>query len=237
MKKILLTLFLGATVTLAAGSLQEAKSLYAKGEFLKASNVAAELNTAEGNALAAKALSLHASTQPEKNQDELYSKAETYARAAIKTNAKYAEGYMETARALGRLSQLRGVMTALSQGYGSQIRENLDKCLELDKDHAGAMVAYGVWHSEIVSKGVGWLYGASGDKGLEYFNKAIKLEPKTIIHRVEFARGMVLLDKAKFLPKAIEHLEVAVKLTPNDAAEKLDLVRAQRDLASLKSGK
>jgi tetratricopeptide (TPR) repeat protein len=237
MKKVLLSLLIGASVALAATTLQDAKSLYIKGEFLKASNVAAELKTAEGEAFAAKALSLYASTQPEKNQDELYSKAETYARSAIKLNPRYAEGYMEVVRSLGRLSQLRGVLTALSQGYGNQIRENIEKCLEYDKDHAGAMVAYGVWHSEVVSKGVAWLYGADGNKAIEYFKKAIKLEPKTIIHRVEYARGMVLLDKKKYLSEAVEQLEIAVKLTPNDAAEKLDLARAGRDLADLKSGK
>jgi tetratricopeptide (TPR) repeat protein len=237
MKKILLSLLIGASVALAAGTIQDAKNLYAKGEFLKASTTAAELNTAEGEAFAAKALSLYAATQPEKSQDELYSKAETYARAAIKLNPKYAEGYMEVARALGRLSQLRGVLTALSQGYGNQIRDNIEKCLEYDKDHAGAMIAYGLWHSEIIAKGVAWLYGADSNKAIEYFKKAIKLEPKTIIHRVEYARGLTLLDKKKYLNEAVDQLEVAVGLTPNDAAEKLDLARAERELASLKSGK
>jgi predicted Zn-dependent protease len=63
---------------------------------------------------------------------------------------------------------------------------------------------------------------------------AIKLEADQVIHRVEYARALVLLDRAKYKERAIDLLEGALKLKPSDAAEQLDYARAQRDLAELK---
>ncbi len=226
-----------SSLALAAGTLQDAQNQYNAGDFKAAADSAVALNTAEGFVLAAKSNSIYASTQPENKQEPMYSTSEKYARSAVKLDANNSDAYFEVARALGRLSQLRGILAALTQGLGGQIKDNLEKSLKLDPTNASALVAYGLWHAEIVNKGVAFLYGADAGKGIEYFNRAIKLEPKVIIHRVEFAHGMVLIDKKKYLADAIAQLETAVTLTPRDAAEKLDLERAKRDLADLKAGK
>jgi tetratricopeptide (TPR) repeat protein len=237
MKKPIWILALVSSFALAAGTLQDAQNQYVNGEFKEASDTAAALNTSDGWVLAAKANSIYASTQPTNKQEPMYATSEKYARNAIKLNADTAEGYFEVARALGRLSQLRGVLAALTQGLGNQIKDNLDKALKIDPQYASAMVALGLWHAEIVGKGVAFLYGADGNRGIALFQRAIKLEPKVIIHRVEYARGMTLIDKKKHLAEAITQLETAVTLAPRDAAEKLDLERAKRELADLKAGK
>jgi tetratricopeptide (TPR) repeat protein len=220
-------------VVLAAG-IADVKALYAKGSFKEASDMAATLKTAEGFVWAAKSLSIYAQTRPVSEQDDHYAKAEGYATKAIDLDANNADGYFELARADGRLSQLRGVLASLAQGYGSKIKENLDKAIKLNPKHASAMVALGLWHAEIVNKGVAWLYGADGRQISPLMEAAIKLEPDQVIHRVEYARALVLLDRAKYKERAIDLLEGALKLKPSDAAEQLDYARAQRDLAELK---
>ena len=95
------------------------------------------------------------------------------------------------------------------------------------------MVAYGLWHAEIVAKGVGWVYGANEGASINFFERAITIEPKIIIHRVEYAKGMLLLNRDKYKAAAKSQLELAIKLEPRDAADKLDLERAKRDLAEL----
>ena len=234
MKKTVFALLLASSLALAAGTLQDAQSQYAKGDFAGAVQTAAALNTSDGFALAAKSNSIFASTQADNKQEAIYAQSEKYARSAVSLDANNSEGYFEAARAIGRLSQLRGVMAALTQGLGGQIKENLDKALKLDPQYANALVALGLWHSEIFAKGVAFLYGADPAKGLAAFNRAIKLEPQVIIHRVEFARGLMLIDASKNKNEAIAQLEIAVTLSPRDAAEKLDLERAKRDLAALK---
>ena len=234
MKKTILTLLLTSSLALAAGTLQDAQSQYKNGDFTGAVQTAVALNSSDGFALAAKSNSIFAGTQADSKQEAIYAQSEKYARSAIALDAGNSDGYFETARALGRLSQLRGVLAALTQGLGGQIKENLDKALKLDPQFANALVALGLWHAEIFAKGVAFLYGADPAKGLAAFTRAVKLEPKVIIHRVEFARGLMLIDAGKNRDAAIAQLEVAVTLTPTDAAEKLDLERAKRDLAALK---
>jgi tetratricopeptide (TPR) repeat protein len=125
------------------------------------------------------------------------------------------------------------VLAALTQGLGTKVKENLDKALSLNPKNASAWVALGLWNAEIVAKGVGFLYGADGAKVAPAMEKAIALEPDQIIHRVEYAKALMLLD-AKNKPKAIELLEKAVTLKVNDVAEGFDLERAKKDLAALR---
>jgi tetratricopeptide (TPR) repeat protein len=214
-------------------SLETAKALYAKGEFKAAAELAEDIQTSAAQAFAARANSTYAQELPENKQEAAYAQSEKYARKGVEIDAKNPDAHFEVARALGRLSQLRGVLAALSQGLGSQIRESLENALSSDPKHAESMVAYGLWHAEIVSKGVGWLYGASPEAAINFFERAVKLEPKQIIAKVEYAHGLVLIDKKRYLSKAVNLLEEAIKLKPNDAAEALDLARAKRDLQAL----
>jgi tetratricopeptide (TPR) repeat protein len=223
---------LTASFALAAG-LQDAKDLYAKGEFVKASEMAVAVGGADGLAFAAKANSIYANTRPGAEQEPLYVKSEGLGRQAIKLDAKNDAAYFEVARAIGRLSQLRGVGAALLQGLGTQVKDNLDKALSLNPKNASALVALGLWHAEITAKGVAFLYGADGGKVVPLMDKAVALEPDQIIHRVEYAKALLLLD-AKNKPRAIELLEKAVTLKVNDVAEGFDLERAKKDLAALK---
>ena len=234
MRKLMIVLLVALSGLALAASLQEAKALFVKGDFQEASKMAAGLGTADGFVLAAKANSIYASTRPDKEYDALYSKSEEFARRAIKLDEKGPEGYFELARAIGRLSQARGVAAAILQGLATIVKENLEKTLDLNPKHAGAMVALGLWHVEVSSKGAGWLYGADAGKAPALFEAAIKLEPDTIVHRVEYAKALLTLDKVKNKAKAIELLEAAIKLKTNDAAEALDLERAKKDLAALK---
>ncbi len=235
MKKLLTCCILLFGLAIAQNrSLEAARALYTKGDFKGAALLAQDLETSEAQAFAAKANSVYASTQAENKQEIIYVQSEEYARKAIALNTKNPDAYFEVARALGRLSQLRGIAAALTQGLGTQIREQLENALQLEPKHTNSLVAFGIWHAEISAKGVGWLYGASPEAAIAYFERGSKLEPKLILPKVEYARGLLLLDKKKHLEKAIDLLEQAVKLTPNDAADRLDLARAKRDLEALR---
>ncbi len=230
----LLALALLTVATAQNRSLESAKALYTKGDFKAAVDIAEDIETGEAQAFAAKANSVYASAQAENKQETLYTQSEQYALKAIGLNPKNPDAYFEVARALGRLSQLRGIAAALTQGLGTQIRENLERALELEPKHTNSLVAFGIWHTEISAKGVGWLYGANPEAAITYFERGMKLEPKLILPKVEYARALLMLDKKKYLEKAIDLLEDAVKLTPNDSAERLDLTRAKRDLEALR---
>jgi tetratricopeptide (TPR) repeat protein len=234
MKKwMMVVFFVGLGVALAQ-NLQAASRLFDQGKFEAAATAAVALKTSDGYSLAAKSLYYHAWTLALEKRDEVYGQGEAHARQAIQQNKNNAEGYYELARTLARLSQIRGVLTALSQGYGSQIRENLETAIALERSHAGAISALALWHGVIASRGVGWLYGADGARAMPLCEQALRLEPNVILHRVECASAIMLADENRNKPKAIEWLEFALKLKADMAAEKIDQDRARRNLVEYK---
>ncbi|HEX6827642.1 MAG TPA: hypothetical protein VF104_01550, partial [Burkholderiales bacterium] len=148
----------------------------------------------------------------------------------------HANSHYLLAYCLGRYSQGISVVKALAAGLGTRIRHALERTLELEPRHAEAHMASGTWHAEIVDK-VGGLvggltYGANRDKALQHFRKALELEPRSAIARVEFASGLLLLDRGK-KPEAKKLLGEAVKAKPADAMEWLDAEAAAKRLAEL----
>jgi hypothetical protein len=111
----------------------EARALYAKGAFLEASQLAANAGTAEGFALAARALSQHSGRQSATQQEQLQAQCESYARKAIALDAKYANGHFELAAAIGELGRLRGTGWAFLNGVANVVKDNLEKAISLDR--------------------------------------------------------------------------------------------------------
>jgi tetratricopeptide (TPR) repeat protein len=215
-----------------ADALSEARELYSQGQFLIAAKQFAALNTSSGSALAARAYSIYASTLPEAQREGFYIEAQNQAQRAIVQDNQHANGYFELARATGQLGVLRGIGVALLQGTGSKVRQLLDKTLELQNNHAGAMVALAVWHAEVTARGqlAAVSMGANAEKVEPLFNQALKIAPNNIGFRLEYARAYVALNNR---PKAREQLQIALKLPIKDAEDKLNAERAKVALERL----
>lgn len=139
-----------------------------------------------------------------------YEQAESYAREAIALEPDRSEGYMELARALGRLAQFKGIFESL--GLAGEIRESLDKALELDPQNTGAMHALAVWHLEVP-----WIAGGRVDNTIPLFEQAISIKPSSVQHHVAFAEALLRLKKNE---RAQEMLEAALALEASDFAER-----------------
>lgn len=226
---MVLGLFLG----LAVLAQTEVEELLAQGRYLEAYQQGQRLGSAEGLALAAKAASFYAMYQAkESDRYEWFQKAEAAATGAIKKDPNYPEGYFERARAVGRLSQYKGILQALTEGLAPKVREDLEKTLKLNPKHAGAMVALALWHFEISQKGwlVAQIYGADAGQVEPLFKKAVALEPEVIIHRVEYAKVLAAWGRKE---EARKQLEVALSLPAKTAADRYDQERARQELAKL----
>ncbi|GIW24855.1 hypothetical protein [Meiothermus sp.] len=201
-----------------------------EGKFQEAYEAGLRLGSAEGLTLAAKAASYFAGyLAKDSEKADWFGRAEAAARRAIQADTDYAEAYFELARAQGRLSQYRGILESL--GLAGSIKENLDKTLRLNPRHAGAKVALALWHHSLISKNVGWLYGANGNVILPLFNEAIQLEPQTIIHKVELAGVLAAQGKKE---DARKQYEAALAIAPKTAADRFDLERARQEMAALR---
>jgi tetratricopeptide (TPR) repeat protein len=215
-----------------ADALSEARELYSQGQFLNAAKLFATLNTSAGSALAARAYSIYASTLPEAKRETYYIEAESQASRAINQDSQNANAYFELARATGQLGVLRGIGMAILQGTGTKIRQLLDKTLELQNNHAGAMVALAVWHAEVSARGslAAISMGADTQRIEPLFKEALKLAPNNIGFRIEYARAYIAMNNRE---KAREQLHIALKLPVKDAEDKLNNERAKAALERL----
>ncbi|EYB67892.1 hypothetical protein DEIPH_ctg031orf0033 [Deinococcus phoenicis] len=225
-----MTLALAVAVTAVAQSQQAAQSLYDQGKWQEAATAAAALNTSAGFALAAEATTAGAGLSADAQKKPLFEKAQGYARQAIALDKNNADAYFELARAQGRLAQYSGILNSLN--LAGDMKKNLDQAIRLRPNMAGAYVALGLWHANLVSKGgaATFLTGAKKAQIVPNFEKAIALEPNVAVHRIEYANALLLQgNKAG----AAAQLQKAVSLPADTFWEKRDLEAAKAQLAKL----
>ena len=232
--KLLIGLVFVFGVAFAAASLEDARALFSKGQFAESAKIAASLETSDGYALAARALFEFSGSQAKDSRLSILEQAERYAQKALTLDPKNADAYFELGATAGQIGYLRGAAYAFTSGVAVTVRENFEKAIALNPKHVSAMIALGMWHAEIVSRGVGFLYGGKLEKVFSLFETALQIAPKQIHLRVNYAKAMLILDNQKYHDAAKAQLEIAVKLEAIDYLDKRALESAKDALAALK---
>jgi hypothetical protein len=232
--KILVTLLFVLGLALAANSLEDAKTLFNNGKFSEAAKVALTLESSAGYAFASRSLFEYSNQQPQDSRLSILEQAEKYAQKAVKLDAQNPDAYFELGSTTGQIGVLRGAAYAFASGVAVVSRENFEKALALNAKHVQAMIALGSWHAEVVSRGVGFLYGGKLEKVFSLFDSAVSIGPKSITIRLYYAKALLKLDAQKYRSQAKTQLELAVKLEAETYLEKRALENAKAMLADLK---
>jgi tetratricopeptide (TPR) repeat protein len=206
-------------------------ALFHSGEFQRAFETGLRAGI-EGVTVANKAACIYANYLESREKDRLVLFLEAAERArelAIQQPAN-PNAWFWQAYALGRYSQGISVARALAQGLGKRVKEALERTIELQPQHADAHIALGTFHAEVIDK-VGSLiggmtYGARKETGLKMFADALAMNPESAMAKLEYARGLVMLEGQPDHPEATRLYQQAAAITPMDAKERLD-----RDLA------
>ncbi len=167
----------------------------------------------------ARSLNLLAELEPKEKQLELYERASTSAKRCIELDSAIAEGHFQLARALGKIALFKGVFK--SAGLAKQVKKEAEKALALDPRHDGAMHLLGRWHREVAQKpkflrapmGLG---AADKKVGLEYFERAIELNPELINHHLEYGISLYDLDRNDLAIKEFERCLELIPARPHD---------------------
>lgn len=215
----------------------EAWALFHNGEFQKATEAGVAAGGA-GITCANKATCIYANylEKKEKTRLDLFKEAAQRAEAQARQEPANANAWYWQAYALGRYSQAISVAKALAQGYGTRVKEALEKTISLQPRHADAHVALAAFHAEVIDK-VGSLiggmtYGAKKDTGLRLYQEALKLNGQSPIALIEYANGLLMLEGEKKLRDANRLYEQATAIAPADATERLDIELARAELAA-----
>ena len=205
------------------------RELIVSGRYGEAYREAQSLGS-EGLVWAARAANLYASYLAQ-NDPEIttwFTRAEQAATQALKLNPRSAEAHFELARAQGGLLSRRGLLEAAAMV--TSMREHLEEALKIKPDYAEAKAALAVWHGALTQNGVGWLYGADASQVSPLFEEALKLEDSVVV-RVWYA---LALQQQGRIPEARRHLEKALAMTPQDAADRFEQNIARERLKGLK---
>jgi len=219
----------------AAVALQKAWGVFHAGDFAKAIEAGSHLGPL-GAVVASKAAAIdtlyakHTQAQVLKILDAAGKRGEE----AVRVLDDHANAHYTLALVLGRYSQRISILAALAEGLGGRVRRHLERAVELEPRHAEAHLALGLYHAEIVAKlgsvVASLTYGASREGAAEHFEHALKLAPASPIVLMEFANGLLLLDKAANEKRALALYEKAGACEPLDEMERLDVARARRGL-------
>lgn len=127
-----------------------------------------------------------------------YAIAEDYARRAVRVNPHSTWGYFWIAASLGNIAMISPISRQVE--LAGEIRDEVEKAPELDPKNGLAYHVYGVWHRKVAEIGAASRVLASVlyrrslphgtlEKSIEYLKKAVALNPKAIISRLELARS------------------------------------------------
>lgn len=204
-----------------AQSIEAAHAAFVEGRFVEATELAKDLKTSEGYTLAARSLAIHGyHFAKESEKLPLFERATQLAKEAVRLDPNNPDAHLQLAHALGRYTQAIDVGEAFSKDYPEKVREALEEALRIEPDMAAAHFSLGSWHAEARHGGgimAGILYGASADKALTHFERALELAPDDKPTLYRYAHGLVLLDRDSNYKQARDLLAHAVKVPSKDA--------------------
>lgn len=211
------------------------REIFSQGDFSKAAQEARKTDAPGAAALAARAALAEGDFDTDiKNRRAVFIAAEQDARRAIARDPNDPEGHLYLALALGFLGRMDGSLVAHFAGYADEARTHIDRALALDPQSAWAHALDGGWNLEISRDGgmLGeQLYGASREKGILAFRKALSLEPDNTAIAYQFALQLLALGSTQNSLEAQRVLAHALKAKPDDKEDVVELLaryRAQR---------
>jgi hypothetical protein len=206
--------------------------LFHNGEFQRAAEAGLAVGDSGVN-VANKATCIYANyvEQREQARQNLLLEAAARAEALQHRQPENTGAWYWQAYALGRYSQGISVAKALTQGLGVRIKHALETTIARCPQHVDAHLALATFHAEVIDKVGsmvgGMTYGVNKAHGLALYQKAMALNPDSVVTLTEYANGLVMLEGADGLPAANQLLDRAASMEPLDAMERLYVASAR----------
>ena len=212
--------------------IEQIRKIFNEGEFARAAAEARQCDAPGADALAARAaLSEGDFHGTPATRRKIFLAAEADARRAIARDPQDPEGHLYLALALGFLGRVDGTLVAHFAGYADEARREIDEALKLDPQSAWAHALDGGWNLEILRDGgvIGErIYGASPEKGIAAFRKALTLQPDNAAIAYQFALQLLAIGGVVHRAEAYRVLVRSLEPKEENAVERLARQRARR---------
>lgn len=202
----------------ALAQAQSAQMLFAKGDYANAAVAARAINSAEGDALAARATLTRAAyfVADRKMAGALIDASLVDARRGQARDATHLDSILQEGVALGYRAKLQQ-----SPKIAKQAKQFFDRAVALDPQNAFAAVSIGAWNGEPIADIGGFIsrtvLGATQANAIKYYELALQLDPQNPALPIFYAFNIYRIDDVKYGAKAKALLEAALKLKAHDA--------------------
>ena len=213
-----------------------AYDLGAQGKYEEAIKTGLAEKTPEGLAVAARAAASDMTMHTTPCMD-CVKRTEDLARKALAADPKGVMPTIYLAAALGYKGRIIGMMASQSQKLGEQSKKALEEAIAAHPNDAQLLATMGGWHFEVVRVGgsmlARWTYGASVDKGLEFYNQAFKLAPNDLIVNYQYGLALAAYDADEYRDKIEAAWKRAIAASAPDVYSEAQKKRAAELLALL----
>lgn len=161
-----------------------------------------------------------------------------YARRGVAAGPRHAMAHAVLAVAYGQKAVF--VPNTEKMDLSKLLHAHAGTALEIDASNTVAMLVLGIWHREVAS--LNWMvklllkaaYGdvpeASLEESQRLLSRAVELEPRQIMPRIELAKTLIELDQEK---EAERHLRTAISLPAGDVHDAKRIAEARGLLKGL----
>jgi len=175
-------------------------------------------------------------------QKKMYTDATALARKAVAADPSDTWGHFQLAAANGKRLLLLGKKQQIEAS--KEVRDEIEKAIELDATNHLAYHAYGRWHRRMDEIGGAKrvfgsiLYGSipkgSYAESEKYLRKAIELHPEYINHYLELGRTLLALKR---YDEATESFQKVIDMPKTTSKDDVIKAEAQAELDALKTKK
>ena len=202
---------------------------FQNGEFEQAATIRTDDQSANNLTFKARALlakGICGSSQP---SEQLLTRAESYARDALKLDPDHVEAKLQLAIALSLKARPLSTRAALRTGYGEQAKKLAEAALRSDPNNAYGHAFMAVWHIEVVRRGGSLgagIMGASVKKSRTHYERAAALLPNDASLHWQYARALAALNPKKYRADIDRALARALGTPAKDHVERVMIARA-----------
>ena len=231
MKRILIA---GLLASVIAPPAMAAKwdDLYREGQFAAAADAARAADTPDSLALAAQATLVMAAYQADTEERALTLIGDAIADAdtALYMKPNHVGALLQKAIGVGYRAQL-----SKSPSKAKEALRLMTQAAKADPKNAMAQASIGGWHSGAIGQVGGFAaklaLGASEDKAIAAFEKALALDGKNPIWRAFYAMGLIDMGEDSDVQRLRRILAPAAAMKPRNGFERLLINRARQLLA------
>ena len=221
-----------------AQSLEAARTAYDAGDFLEAADMAAELDTSEGYALAANSLAVYGFHIADAGQqrEDVFARATEYGMEAVRLDPENVDAHLQLAHAMGRYAQVVNIIQILGNRYVTRVRDAVETAAELEPESAMAHLGIAAWHAEALDKAgivARVLFGASRERALEHIDLALEYGPELKVVQLETGYSLLLLSERRYGDRALRLLRNARELPNGNVWDEFLHERALEMLADM----